>query len=229
MYNRSMNNDNGNVNEDLKKEFLEFLFEAGVLKFGDFTLKSDRKSPYFFNMGVVDSGITLMNLGVFYARAIHDNFGTVDNIFGPAYKGISLAAASAIGYALEYQEEVNFCFDRKEEKTHGDKGKIVGAVPQSGDRIVIVDDVMTTGGTKYEAVELLRSFEGVEIVGLVIGMNRREKAEDGSDAMERFRQETGVEVFAIADVYDVLDFLKDEKFDESIVKKMEAYIETYGV
>lgn len=224
-----MNNEKELLNENLKKEFLEFLYDAGVLKFGDFTLKSGRKSPYFFNMGVVDSGVTLVNLGIYYARAIHDNFGAVDNIFGPAYKGISLAASSAIGFALEYEEEVNFCFDRKEEKAHGDKGKIVGAVPQNGDRIVIVDDVMTTGGTKYEAVELLRSFEGVEIAGLVIGMNRREKAEDGSDAMERFIEATGVEAFAIADVYDVLDFLKDKDFDKSLIKKMEEYINTYGV
>jgi orotate phosphoribosyltransferase len=224
-----MNIQNENSSEGLKKEFLDFLFDAGVLKFGDFTLKSGRKSPYFFNMGVIDSGVTLVNLGMYYARAIHDNFGVVDNIFGPAYKGISLAAASAIGFALEYEEEVNFCFDRKEEKTHGDKGKIVGAVPQKGDRIVIVDDVMTTGGTKYEAVELLRSFEGVEVAGLVIGMNRREKAEDGSDAMARFRHETGVEAFAIADVYDVLDFLKDKNLDKSIIEKMEEYISTYGV
>jgi orotate phosphoribosyltransferase len=224
-----MSADIENINEDLKKEFLEFLFDAGVLRFGDFTLKSGRKSPYFFNMGVVDSGITLVNLGIFYARAIHDNFGVVDNIFGPAYKGISLAAASAIGFALEYEEEVSFCFDRKEEKTHGDKGKIVGAVPQKGDRIVIVDDVMTTGGTKYEAAELLRSFEGVEIVGLVIGMNRKEKTEDGSDAMVRFEQETGVEAFAIADVYDVLDFLKDKNFDPTLVEKMEKYVSKYGI
>jgi len=224
-----MTTDIENINEDLKKKFLEFLFDAGVLKFGDFTLKSGRKSPYFFNMGVVDSGVTLVNLGIFYARAIHDNFGAVDNIFGPAYKGISLAAAAAIGFALEYEEEVSFCFDRKEEKTHGDKGKIVGALPQPGDRIVIVDDVMTTGGTKYEAVELLRSFEGVEVAGLVIGMNRREKTEDGSDAMLRFKQETGVEAFAIADVYDVLDFLKDKNFDKSLIEKMEEYISEHGI
>jgi orotate phosphoribosyltransferase len=224
-----MNTDIENINEDLKKEFLEFLFDAGVLKFGDFTLKSGRKSPYFFNMGGVDSGVTLVNLGIFYARAIHDNFGVVDNIFGPAYKGISLAAASAIGFALEYEEEVSFCFDRKEEKTHGDKGKIVGASPQPGDRIVIVDDVMTTGGTKYEAVELLRSFDGVEVAGLVIGMNRKEKAEDGSDAMQRFKQETGVEAYAIADVYDVLDFLKDKNFDKSLIEKMEEYISEHGI
>jgi orotate phosphoribosyltransferase len=224
-----MNTDLENLNEDLKKEFLEFLFDAGVLKFGDFTLKSGRKSPYFFNMGVVDSGIMLVNLGIFYARAIHDNFGVVDNIFGPAYKGITLAAASAIGFALEYEEEVSFCFDRKEEKTHGDKGKIVGASPQPGDRIVIVDDVMTTGGTKYEAVELLRSFEGVEVAGLVIGMNRREKTEDGSDAMLRFKQDTGVEAYAIADVYDVLEFLKDKNFDKSLIERMEKYISEYGI
>jgi orotate phosphoribosyltransferase len=224
-----MNTDIENINEDLKKEFLEFLFDAGILKFGDFTLKSGRKSPYFFNMGEVDSGITLVNLGIFYARAIHDNFGVVDNIFGPAYKGITLAAASAIGFALEYEEEVNFCFDRKEEKTHGDKGKIVGAPPQPGDRIVIVDDVMTTGGTKYEAVELLRSFEGTEVAGLVIGMNRKEKTEDGSDAMARFKLDTGVEAYAMADVYDVLDFLKEKNFDKSLIEKMEEYIAAYGV
>lgn len=217
------------TNENIKQEFIEFLLDTEVLRFGDFTLKSGRKSPYFFNMGVVDSGISLVNLGIFYARAIHNNFGLVDNIFGPAYKGISLAAASAIGFALEYEEEVNFCFDRKEEKAHGDKGKIVGAVPQKEDRIVIVDDVMTTGGTKYEAVELLRSFEGVEIAGLVIGMNRKEKAEDGSDAMARFKQETGVEAYAIADVYDVIDFLKEKNFDQDLIGRMEEYIDTYGV
>lgn len=217
------------TNENIKQEFIEFLLDTEVLRFGDFTLKSGRKSPYFFNMGVVDSGISLVNLGIFYARAIHNNFGLVDNIFGPAYKGISLAAASAIGFALEYEEEVNFCFDRKEEKAHGDKGKIVGAVPQKEDRIVIVDDVMTTGGTKYEAVELLRSLEGVEIAGLVIGMNRKEKAEDGSDAMARFKQETGVEAYAIADVYDVIEFLKEKNFDQDLIGRMEEYIDTYGV
>jgi orotate phosphoribosyltransferase len=219
-----MNEENFNI----KKEFIDFIIDTGVLKFGDFTLKSGRKSPYFFNMGSIDSGLTLANLGVFYAQAIHNNFGVVDNIFGPAYKGITLAAAAAIGFALEYEEEVNFCFDRKEEKTHGDKGKLVGAVPQKGDRIVIVDDVMTTGGTKYEAVELLKGFEGVEIAGLAIGLNRKEKTDEGYDAVTKFIDDTGVEVCSLADVEDVLEYLKEKKFDAGLIKNMEAYIETYG-
>jgi orotate phosphoribosyltransferase len=215
--------------KDIKTEFIEFLLDVGVLKFGEFTLKSGRKSPYFFNMGSIDSGPTLANLGIFFAQAIHNNFGLVDNIFGPAYKGITLASAAAIGFALEYEEEVNFCFDRKEIKDHGDRGKFVGAKPVKGENVVIVDDVMTTGGTKYEAVELLRAIEGVEVAGLVIGMNRKEKDDNGDDAIAKFTEKTGVNVYAIADIDDVIEYLKANDFEPELIEKMEEYIEKYSV
>ncbi len=215
--------------QDMKTEFIEFLLDVGVLKFGEFTLKSGRKSPYFFNMGSIDSGATLANLGIFYAQAIKENFGNADNIFGPAYKGITLAAASAIGFALEYEEEISFCFDRKEIKDHGDKGKLVGAVPVAGENVVIVDDVMTTGGTKYEAVELMRSIKGVEVAGLVIGMNRKEKNDKGEDTIAKFTEDTGVEVYSIADIDDVINYLEEKKFETELIDKMKEYIEKYGV
>lgn len=216
-------------NGDIKTEFIEFLLEAGVLKFGEFTLKSGRVSPYFFNLGNIDSGATLANLGIFYANAIFNNFGVIDNIFGPAYKGITIASAASIGFALEYEEDVKYCFDRKEIKEHGDTGKFVGAKPVPGEKVVIVDDVMTTGGTKYEAVELLRKINGVEIAGLVIGMNRREVGENGEDAIAKFTSDTGVEVYAIADINDVIEHMKSVDFNDDIVQKMEDYISKYGI
>ena len=213
--------------EDIKTEFIEFLLDAEVLKFGEFTLKSGRKSPYFFDLGDVNTGTMLEELGYFYADAIHDRFGIVDNIFGPAYKGITIAVAAAMAYArtIEY---VEFCFDRKEIKDHGDKGKFVGAKPFPGARVVIVDDVMTTGGTKYEAVELIQS-TGAEVVGLVIGMNRREKDENGENAVAKFTEKTGVEVYAIADINDVLNYLKKYDFKKPLIKNMEDYIDKYGI
>lgn len=216
-------------NEDnFKNEFIEFLLDSGVLKFGEFTLKSGRKSPYFFNLGNIDSGATLANLGIFYANAIHDNFGIVDNIFGPAYKGITISAAAAIGFALEFEEDINFSFDRKEIKDHGDKGKFVGSKPVEGENVIIVDDVMTTGGTKYEAVELIRS-TGAEVAGLVIGLNRKEVDENGDDAVVKFTEKTGVEVYAIADIDDVIEYMQTTDFDEKVIQMMEEYREKYGI
>jgi orotate phosphoribosyltransferase len=214
--------------KDLKTEFIEFLLDSGVLKFGEFTLKSGRKSPYFFNLGNIDSGATLANLGIFYANAIHDNFGIVDNIFGPAYKGITISAAAAIGFALEFEEDISFSFDRKEIKDHGDKGKFIGAKPIEGESVIIVDDVMTTGGTKYEAVELIR-LTGAEVAGLVIGLNRKEVDENGNDALAKFTEKTGVEVYAIADIDDVIEYMQTNDFDEKVIQMMEEYREKYGI
>jgi orotate phosphoribosyltransferase len=218
-----------NVDSEYKLEFIQFLLQIDVLKFGEFVLKSGRKSPYFFNMGNVNTGSALATLGSYYSRAIHENFGRVDNIFGPAYKGIPLAVATAFGFELEFGENVGFCFDRKKEKLHGDKGRIVGSIPKSGDKIVIVDDVMTTGGTKYEAVELLRSIKGIDIKGLVIGLNRKEVGSDGVDAVSDFTRKTGIDIFSIADVNDVLEFIKAKKFKTELIQSMEDYISKYSV
>jgi len=214
---------------EYKLGFVEFLLQTNVLKFGEFTLKSGRKSPYFFNLGNVNRGSSLATLGRYYTRAIYENFGRVDNIFGPAYKGIPLAVAAAFGFEIEYGESVGFCFDRKEEKKHGDKGRIVGSLPKNGDKIVIVDDVMTTGGTKYEAVELLKTIEGAKIKGLVIGLNRKESAEGGGDAASLFKKKTGIPVHSIADVGDVLEFLRAGRFDPKLIRRMEDYISKYGI
>ena len=174
--------------EQYKKDFIDFMVECNVLKFGSFTLKSGRKSPFFINAGAYTTGNQLARLGEFYAKAIHDNFGdNFDVLFGPAYKGIPLAVATAIAYHNLYGKEIKYCSDRKEEKDHGaDKGSLLGYKIQDGDRVVIIEDVTTSGKSIEETYPKIKAQEttsdGIKIVGEIVSLNRMEKAPDSTKA-----------------------------------------------
>lgn len=225
--------------EDYKKEFIDFMVECGVLKFGSFTLKSGRQSPFFMNAGAYTTGSQLRRLGEFYARAIHDNFGDgFDVLFGPAYKGIPLAVVTAVAYSELYKKEVKYCSDRKEEKDHGaDKGGILGHRIQDGERVVIIEDVTTSGKSIEETYPKIRAQEtekdSIEIVGEIVSLNRMEKAPDSDKAaLDVISEKYGFPARAIVSMGDVIDALYthgDRKvITDGIKKEIDRYYEEYG-
>ena len=190
--------------ESYKSEFIDFMVESDVLKFGDFTLKSGRKSPFFMNAGAYVTGSQLKRLGEYYAKAIHDNYGDdFDVLFGPAYKGIPLAVVTAIAYSELYGKEVRYCSDRKEAKDHGaDKGGFLGSSLKDGDRVVMIEDVTTSGKSMEETVPKVRGAADVEIVGLMVSLNRMEVGQGGKvsaldEIKEKYNQMAGTVVKAI--------------------------------
>ncbi len=172
--------------EDYKHDFIDFMLESGVLKFGTFTLKSGRISPFFMNAGGYETGKQLRKLGEFYARAIHDQYGEdFDVLFGPAYKGIPLAVVTAEAFYDLYGKEVRYCSDRKEEKDHGaDKGSFLGTKLKDGDRVIMIEDVTTSGKSMEETVPKVRNAADVEIVGLMVSLDRAEKGKGENSALE---------------------------------------------
>lgn len=216
--------------------FVEFLVRQGALRFGTFTLRSGRTSPYFVNIGAIDDGPGLRQLGSFYAGLLRDRFpGGVDVLFGPAYKGIPIATAAAVALDAEAQTAVKVTFDRKEAKKHGERGKVFGHTPGDGDRIVILDDVFTTGATKEEAVDFLRAFGDVRCLGVAIAVDRLEAQEDGRSAVRLFEESRGVPVHAIVTVRDIVAHLRATPVDGRIVidetteRNMQEYLDTYGL
>ena len=195
------------TNDLLAQEFVQFSVEAGVLRFGDFTTKAGRKSPYFFNTGFFDDGMKLMRLGEFYARRLLVSGVEFDMLFGPAYKGITLAAAVAIGLA-KHGKNVTYAYNRKEAKAHGEGGTLVGA-PVKG-RVLIIDDVITDGASKREAADLIRA-AGAEPVGVAITMDRQERARDDGDdrrsGVQYVEQSLGLKVVSIATLADLMALL----------------------
>lgn len=221
---------------DYQKEFIDFLVESGALQFGTFTLKSGRTSPYFVNTGSFDTGAAIDRLGSFYAAAIVEHFGRVDTVYGPAYKGIPLAVAAAANLAKHHgQSAVGYTFDRKEAKDHGEGGGFVGRSLKNGDRVVMVDDVFTTGGTKLEAVAKISDAARVKIVGLVIAVDRMEQTPDGTNGIAAFTQATGIPVQAIVSVRDLLAYLPGRSvggrmvLDVPTTARIEEYLTTYGL
>lgn len=212
----------GLIDMDLKN-FADFLVGAGAVCVGDFTLKSGKKAPYFINTGVFDTGEKIQELGKYYAAAIETKIGSgFDLVFGPAYKGIPLAVATAIALN-ERGIDKSFCFDRKEKKEHGDKGELVGAVPGAGARVVIVDDVITTGGTKKTALEFLKArFPDIVVVGVVVLVDREEKTNTGRTAVEEFEEQTGIRVFSVAKISELYAFLPG-------VEKIKGYLKNEGI
>ena len=206
--------------EAYKQEFIKFMVESDVLKFGSFTLKSGRQSPFFMNAGAYVTGYQLKKLGEYYAQAIHDNFGDdFDVLFGPAYKGIPLAVVTAIAYHELYGKEVKYCCDRKEAKDHGaDKGNLLGYEPQDGDRVVMVEDVTTSGKSIDETYPKVMAAADVEIKGLIVSLNRMEVGKGGmTTAQKEIEAKYGFPVASIVSMAEVVETLYNHEIDGKVV------------
>ncbi len=209
-----------------KKDFLEFAIAREVLRFGEFTLKSGRTSPYFFNAGLFNTGGALARLGRFYARAVVDSGLEFDMLFGPAYKGIPLAAATAIALSEVHGRDLPYCFNRKEAKDHGEGGSLVGA-PLEG-RVLIVDDVITAGTAIRESVDIIRA-AGAEPVGVVIALDRQERGQGELSAIQEVERDFGLKVAGIVTLTDLLAYLGEAGDQGETLRAVERYREAYGV
>ena len=224
--------------EAYKQEFIDFMVESDVLKFGDFTLKSGRKSPFFMNAGAYVTGTQLMRLGEYYAKAIHETYGDdFDVLFGPAYKGIPISVVTAVAYAKLYGKEVRCCSDRKEEKDHGaDKGGFLGSKLKDGDRVIMIEDVTTSGKSMEETVPKVRGAADVTIVGLMVSLNRMEVGLGGKmSALDEIKERYGFPTSAIVTMEDVVEHLYNKEcegkvvIDDTLKAAIDAYYEQYGV
>ena len=214
--------------EAYKKEFIEFMVESHVLKFGEFTLKSGRKSPFFMNAGAYVTGGQLKRLGEYYARAIHDNFGLdFDMVFGPAYKGISIAVSAAVALSRDGLD-VPFFFNRKEAKDHGEGGVFVGYVPKAGEDVVIVEDVITAGTAIRESMAILSRLEGVKVAATFIMVDRKERGKGEKLAMEEVEEEFGFPVYSVVDVYDIIAYLEENPANAENVARIKNYLAVNG-
>jgi orotate phosphoribosyltransferase len=217
-----------------KRDFIEFMVRCDVLTFGDFTAKSGRKTPYFVNSGRYRTGAQISKLGRFYAQAIRDRGLAFDVLFGPAYKGIPLAVATAIALYDDHAQDVGFCFNRKEPKDHGEGGVLVGHVPRDGQRVVIIEDVTTAGTSIRETVPLLRAAARVELTGLVVSVDRMERGQAESSALQEVQLQFGMDCFAIVTVDDIMNYLHGREIDGRVVLNdelhaaMRAYRAQYG-
>ncbi len=223
--------------EAYKQEFIEFMVDSHVLKFGEFTLKSGRKSPFFMNAGAYVTGTQLRKLGEYYATAIHNNFGDdFDVLFGPAYKGIPLSVATVIAYSQLYGREIRYCSNRKEMKDHGDVGILLGSSIKDGDRVVIIEDVTTSGKSIEEVFPIISAQGKVEIKGLMVSLNRMEKGQGGTvGALEEIREKYGFDTHAIVNMREVVEHLHNRPYkgqvyiDDTIKAAIDKYYETYGI
>ena len=217
--------------EDYQREFIDFMVDSHVLKFGSFTLKIGRQSPFFMNAGAYVTGAQLHELGRFYAKAIHDNFGLdFDVVFGPAYKGIPLAVVTAIALDELYGKEVAYCADRKEAKDHGaDKGNFLGAPLKDGDRVVIVEDVTTSGKSIDETYPKLKAAADVDVKGLIVSLNRMEVGKGGvKSAQDEIQERYGFPVASIVSMKDVREALTGTLITPELDKALDAYYAQYG-
>ncbi len=214
-----------------KQQFIKFMVESGVLKFGEFTLKSGRKAPYFINTGNYKTGSQLARLGKYYAACIKENGLTADTLVGPAYKGIPLAVTTAVSLADEYGIDLNYCFDRKEVKDHGEGGLFVGKQLSDGEKVIIIEDVMTSGKALREMLPKLKAAANVEIVGMVISVDRMEKGlESQLSAVQEVYKEFGVKVFSIVTMTDIIEAIEEGVIDgREYLGKMKEYRAAYGV
>lgn len=223
--------------EQYKQEFIEFMVESEVLKFGDFTLKSGRKSPFFMNAGAYVTGSQLHRLGRYYARAIHDSFGLdFDVVFGPAYKGIPLSVITTMALNELYGVEVRYCSNRKEAKDHGDAGILLGSDLRDGDRVVMVEDVTTSGKSIEETHPILKSQADVDVKGLMVSLNRMEVGKGGKmSALDEVRDRYGFPTAAIVTMEEVTEYLLNREcrgrvvIDDTVKAALDAYYEEYGV
>lgn len=209
-----------------QKEFIQFALGRGVLKFGEFTLKSGRVSPYFFNAGLFNQGSDLARLGRFYAAALQDSGVEYDLLFGPAYKGIPIATAAAIALFDTYQKDVPYCFNRKEKKDHGEGGNLVGS-PLQG-RVMLVDDVITAGTAIRESMEIVQA-NNAKLAGVLIALDRQEKGKGELSAIQEVERDYGATVISIVSLNDVIEFVRQEPEFEQYLPAVEAYRAKYGI
>ena len=214
-----------------KQEFIEFMVQSDVLKFGDFTLKSGRKSPFFMNAGAYVTGEQLLKLGRYYAQAIEKTYGLdFDVVFGPAYKGIPLAVSAVVALSNKFGIDVSYCFDRKEAKDHGEGGMFVGKTLTDGEKVVIIDDVMTSGKALRESMPKLKSAADVNVTGMVITVDRMEKGTGELSAVQEVKRDFGVTVYPIVTMEDIIDAIRNDIVPgKEYLDKMLEYRETYGI
>lgn len=222
--------------ESYKQEFIEFMVESQVLKFGEFTLKSGRKSPFFMNAGAYVTGSQLRKLGEYYAKAIHEHYGDdFDVLFGPAYKGIPLSVAATMAYSELYGREIRYCSNRKEVKDHGDTGILLGSSLQDGDRVVIIEDVTTSGKSIEETFPIIKAQADVTIKGLMVSLNRCERGKGDKSALEEIKELYGFDANAIVSMKEVVEYLYNRPchgnilIDEKMKKAIDEYYALYGV
>lgn len=221
--------------KEYKKEFIKFLIDNNSLKFGDFTLKSGRKSPYFLNTGMLYSGEALNKLGHFYAEAIKESGLEFDVVFGPAYKGIPLCVASTMALKAQFDINADYSFNRKEVKDHGDKGLLVGRKLEASDKLVVVDDVITAGTAMREVIEMLKGLGSPKIVGAFVSVDRMEKGQGEKSAIQELSETTGIKFFPIITIEEIIEFLKDFEIDgkkflsSEMLESLKRYREQYGV
>ena len=209
--------------ESYKREFISFLENAGVLKFGDFTAKSGRKIPYFINAGMIKTGDEIAKLGEFYARAYQEKLGKRPTVlYGPAYKGISIAVSAAVALSKEGLN-VPFFFNRKEAKDHGEGGVFVGYVPQAGEEVVITEDVITAGTAIRESMAILSGLEGVKVAATFVMVDRKEKGQGEKGAMQEIEEQFGFPVYSVVDVYDIIEYLEEDPANEENVTRIKNY------
>lgn len=214
--------------EAYKREFIDFLQSAGVLKFGDFTAKSGRKIPYFINAGNIKTGDEIARLGEFYAKAYFDKLGRKEAVlYGPAYKGISIAVSTAVALSKNGLN-VPFFFNRKEAKDHGEGGLFVGCVPQNGQEVVITEDVITAGTAIRESMALLSSLEGVKVAATFVMVDRKEKGQGEKGAMVEIEEQFGFPVYSVVDVYDIIEYLEEKPENAENVERIRNYLAIYG-
>ena len=222
--------------ENYKQEFIDFMVESSVLKFGDFTLKSGRKSPFFMNAGSYVTGTQLRKLGEYYAKAIHDNFGLdFDVLFGPAYKGIPLSVATTMAISELYGKDIRYCSNRKEVKDHGDTGILLGSPIKDGDKVVIIEDVTTSGKSIEETFPIIKAQGDVEIKGLMVSLNRMEVGKGGEKcALDEIKDLYGFDTAAIVTMEEVTECLYNKEcngkivIDDTLKAAIDAYYKQYG-
>lgn len=222
--------------DSYKLDFIEFMVEAGVLTFGDFTTKSGRKTPFFINTGNYTTGRQLSKLGDYYAKSIKDNFGTnFDVLFGPAYKGIPLSVTTAVSLASSYGANVEYCSSRKEAKDHGDVGVLLGGKVKDGQRVLLIEDVTTAGTSIRETIPMLKSIADVNVFGLIISVDRMERGQKDISALKELEQEYGIKTQAIVTMEEVIEYLYNRPIDgkvyidDEIKGRIDEYYATYGV
>lgn len=221
---------------EYKKEFIEFMVDCGVLKFGDFVTKSGRKTPFFVNTGFYRTGAQLRKLGGYYAQAIHDKFGVdFDVLFGPAYKGIPLSVATTMAISEKYDRDIKYCSNRKEVKDHGDTGILLGSPISDGDKVVIIEDVTTAGTSIQETLPIIKAQGDVTTLGLVVSVDRMERGQGEKSALAEIEETYGIATTAIVTMAEVVEHLYNRPYkgtiiiDDNLKNAIDAYYEQYGV